>query len=79
MHATEHFTMRVSKALLELLNSVSTYLVVILLVTPQNCDCYVIKGSRDSVVCIITHYGLNGPKFEPRWSNNINLLHSSPY
>jgi hypothetical protein len=66
MHATEQFAMKVNKALLELLISVSTYHVVVLLITLKNFDYYIMKGSRDSVVGIITHYGLNGPKFEPR-------------
>jgi hypothetical protein len=71
MHTTEHFAMKVKRALLELLNSVSTYHFVILLITPKNFECRIMKGSRDSVVGIMTHYGLNGPKFEPRWSKKF--------
>jgi hypothetical protein len=43
MHATEHFAMKVKKALLELVNSVSTYDFVISLITLKNFDYYIMK------------------------------------
>ena len=79
MHATEYFAMKVKKALQELVNSFSIYDFVILLLTLKNFDCYIMKGIRDSVVGIMTRYGLKGPKFEPRWSKNIYLLRSRSY
>jgi hypothetical protein len=79
MHTREYFAIEVKKALLELLKSISTYHFVILLITHKNSDCYLMKGSRDIVVGIMAHYGLNGPKFEPRWSKNVYLLHSCSY
>ena len=42
-------------------------------------DCYIMKGSRDNIVGIMTRYELNGPKFEPRWSKNIYNFHSRSY